>query len=214
MVAPSAEPRKRKPPTFRHLPLNRAKKLKRSWVEVQKIKSKWKAQKRKEGIVTKGRQIDELLAEEDKAEEDEAENDSGAPEERAGDLPEHVDGSSREDSGEDDSDEDSIGAVPEERSPPPSKKRKQAHPEKPAEQRPTLRELQKQAYSRSSLHTYKSDPLHRRRGAAPKTGDRHAERGRGNGRGDFSGGRDGDRGQPDMRLRMNAMLEKIKRDFA
>ncbi|KAH9926172.1 uncharacterized protein B0H18DRAFT_855669, partial [Fomitopsis serialis] len=54
--------KKRKPPTFRHLPENRAKKLKHSWVETQKIKSQWKAQKRKEGIVTKSSQIEALVA--------------------------------------------------------------------------------------------------------------------------------------------------------
>ena len=62
-----------------------------------------------------------------------------------------------------------------------------------------LRELFRKAYSRESLHTYKSDPLHRgkgrptlHRGGTERTG----------------------RGQPDMRLRMNALLEKIKRDVA
>ena len=66
----------------------------------------------------------------------------------------------------------------------------------------SLRELQKQAYSPASLHHYKSRPLRhpksrtandvRRREPGPK-------RGRGG-------------GQPNMRLRMTAMLEKIKRD--
>ncbi|PIL24046.1 hypothetical protein GSI_13797 [Ganoderma sinense ZZ0214-1] len=55
MSSPSSQQnlrlKRKKPPTFQHLPAQRAKKLKRSWVEVQKIKSKWKAQKRKEGLV-------------------------------------------------------------------------------------------------------------------------------------------------------------------
>lgn len=68
-----------------------------------------------------------------------------------------------------------------------------------------LRTLAQQAYSPSSLHTYKSDPLHRRRAQA-KTAivGRPAP---------TSSGRGG-RGQPNMKLRMNVMLEKIKRDFA
>ena len=125
--------------------------------------------------------------------------------------------------------------------------------------KPTLRELEERAYSRKSLHTYKADPLHRRkdaltpfsaseRGARGRDGGRgqnrgrgrgqgrdfsqsrgHGQdrgrgrgmgRGRGNGRGDFggrhrdeSGDRTG-RGQPNMKLRMEAMLERIKRDYA
>jgi len=60
---------------------------------------------------------------------------------------------------------------------------------------PDLREMTKQAFSRSSLHTYKSDPLHRRRGHDKQNG----KKGRG--------------GQPNMKLRMGVMLEKIKRDL-
>ena len=57
-----------------------------------------------------------------------------------------------------------------------------------------LRELAKKAYASSSLHNYKSDPLHKRRG-------REGRQSQG-------------RGQPNMKLRMNAMLEKIKQDTA
>ena len=57
-----------------------------------------------------------------------------------------------------------------------------------------LRELARKAYSRESLHTYKSDTLKRRaHGEYTKKG--------------------GGRGQPNMKLRMNLMLEKIKRDY-
>ncbi|OBZ75899.1 hypothetical protein A0H81_04250 [Grifola frondosa] len=56
--------KRKKPPTFQHLPVERVKKLKRSWVDVQKIKSKWKAQKRKEGLVTPRRQLDQIQREE------------------------------------------------------------------------------------------------------------------------------------------------------
>jgi hypothetical protein len=61
-----------------------------------------------------------------------------------------------------------------------------------------LRELFRKAYSRESLHTYKSDPLHRGGKGRPAQ-HRGGKKGTG-------------RGQPDMRLRMNALLEKIKRD--
>jgi hypothetical protein len=71
------------------------------------------------------------------------------------------------------------------------------------EQAPShLRELAREAYSRSSLHSHKSDPLHRTKA----TVRRASESNRGNG-----GQR---RGQPNMRLRMNFMLEKIKRDLS
>jgi len=63
----------------------------------------------------------------------------------------------------------------------------------------SLRELFRKAYSRESLHTYRADPLHRGK-ARPS---QHLGGTRGTGR-----------GQPDMKLRMNALLEKIKRDVA
>ncbi len=58
-----------------------------------------------------------------------------------------------------------------------------------------IRELMKEAYSKSNLHTFKSDPL-----------KRHATAGRTKG--------EKGKGQPNMKLRMNAMLAKIKRDYA
>ncbi|KXN82581.1 hypothetical protein AN958_02432 [Leucoagaricus sp. SymC.cos] len=42
--------KRKRPPTFQHYPTKRAKKLKKAWVETAKIKSKWRAQKRREGI--------------------------------------------------------------------------------------------------------------------------------------------------------------------
>ncbi|KAJ7273576.1 hypothetical protein B0H12DRAFT_499211 [Mycena haematopus] len=46
--ATMSEKRKR-PPSFQHFPMNRAIKLKQTWVQNQKIKSKWKMEKRKAG---------------------------------------------------------------------------------------------------------------------------------------------------------------------
>ena len=61
---------------------------------------------------------------------------------------------------------------------------------KPTEEpKPNLRELTRQAYSTESLHTFKADPLKQHKGRI--TGEKG-------------------RGQPNMKLRMNAMLEKIK----
>lgn len=79
---------------------------------------------------------------------------------------------------------------------------------------PSLRELQKQAYSPATLHHYKSRPLHHPKGRNAPHGTRTPESSR---KRDVGGGsRNPSRrgGQPDMRLRMSAMLEKIKRDYS
>ncbi|KAI0725155.1 hypothetical protein C8Q72DRAFT_786029 [Fomitopsis betulina] len=166
--------RKRKPPTFRHLPINRAKKLKQSWVEAQKIKSQWKAQKRKEGIA-KSSKIEDLVA-------DHQEND----------------------------------AAPESSDEAESEEEQQTHQDHTITHPPSLRDLQREAYSKSSLHTFKSG----QRGSDARRGNQTATghgRGRGGAASPQRGGRGYSRGrgrgQPDMRLRMNAMLEKIKRDY-
>ncbi|KAF8652760.1 hypothetical protein AX16_004256 [Volvariella volvacea WC 439] len=187
--------RKRKrPPTFHHFPEKRAKLLKKKWVENAKIKSKWKAQKRREGISTRHKSVDD---DEDRPRESHrdpefAQDDQGS---------EGVSVSS----------EDDRASEPEpEPEPEPERPNKRDRKVKqspkssastnddPRASTPSLRELTRQAYSPSSLHTYKSDPLHRRKGIA--------QRGRG------AGGVRG-RGQPNMKMRMNAMLEKIKRDY-
>ena len=69
---------------------------------------------------------------------------------------------------------------------------------------PSLRELKREAYSQSTLHTFKSDPLRKRDqgkrvGGSRRRGNGFIERGK---------------GQPNMKLRMNVMLEKIKQDVA
>lgn len=80
----------------------------------------------------------------------------------------------------------------------------------PEEKGISLRNMTREAYSRSSLHTYKSDPFRHgwgRGGAARRGhgagGTNPSARGIGQGR-----------GQPNMRLRMGVMLEKIKRDYS
>lgn len=69
---------------------------------------------------------------------------------------------------------------------------------------PSLRELTREAYSQSTLHTFKSDPLKKRDQGKMVGGSR------GRGRGSFERGK----GQPNMKLRMNVMLEKLKQNFA
>ena len=65
----------------------------------------------------------------------------------------------------------------------------------------SLRDLFRKAYSKESLHTYKSG--------------RQQGRGRGRGQGGGTEGKAASmRGQPNMKLRMNAMLEKIKQDYS
>ena len=218
---PSTQPshgvKRKKPPTFQHLPAQRgafrfefqgpefaasctpllstAKKLKRSWVEVQKIKSKWKAQKRKEGLSTPRANLEPLV---DDARQGQGSDDDESRDDASDDLGE------AEDTGDESSE---VEAPPPQKRGPSSKPKgqKDGPPGKAAEP-PSLRELQRQAYSRSSLHTNKSHPLGRHKGT-----DREGGRGRGTSRGGYRGR---GRGQPDMGLRMKAMLEKIKQDCA
>ncbi|EIN07431.1 hypothetical protein PUNSTDRAFT_121543 [Punctularia strigosozonata HHB-11173 SS5] len=197
------ESRKRKqPPTFQHLPPHRAKKLKKEWIEKQKIKSKWRAQKRKEGLATSlpciARPEGGEAVEEDSGDEPKINQGKTVIGDHASEPdPEEEPGAGSE--SEDDQSENDEAP-----SPATSAARrsgdKAGGPEGDTKETPSLRELSKQAYSRSSLHSYKSDPLHRH--------------GRGGGRGGGAerSDRGGRKGQPDMRLRMNAMLEKIKRD--
>lgn len=83
-------------------------------------------------------------------------------------------------------------------------KEKDSHLEDTGE---SFRELKNRAYSRASLHTHRSDPLHRRQKDTHKKGvsKRNDER--------ISYTKKGNGGQPNMRLRMATMLEEIKRSM-
>lgn len=98
----------------------------------------------------------------------------------------------------------SVQSNPEPRPPKRQRVSKGKDEDKPAES-VSLRELTREAYSRSTLHTYKADPL-KKRHSTPN----HGGKGGNGGREAASTGR----GQPNMKLRMNAMLAKIKQDFA
>lgn len=202
------EVKKKRPPTFQHLPLNRAKKLKKDWVQVHKIKSQWKAQKRKEGLYTSHTVAQDIVDDRSKDGSD------GEDQPNSDDRP--SDNSRQPHSSDDDLQRRRItpksrarisaeeGATPPRRREPTVSQKFHKEME---EDKPNLRELQRQAYSRSSLHTYKSG----------KRDDKKFIRGNSEYRGDQKREhrKDGRKsGQPDMRLRMNAMLEKIKRDLA
>lgn len=78
--------------------------------------------------------------------------------------------------------------------------------QKALEEKERIRSLFKDAYSPSSLHTHKSDPLRKRRNESNHHGNTSG-RGRGGTRGRGSGIT---RGQPDMRKRMGALLAQIE----
>jgi len=196
----------RKPPTFHHLPQVRAKKLKKVWVAKEKTKSKWKAQKRREGILT---QRDALLRSSTPLTTPQT---SKAREERGA----SADGAESDEP----SDEQQISSEAE----PTLTASVQEGTQKPrgreedvpliAISGPPLRELQKQAYSPASLHHYKSRPLRHSKGRMATHDVKAPGSSRKEDVGESTRNRSRRGGQPDMRLRMSAMLEKIKRDHS
>ena len=153
-----------------------AKKLKRTWVENAKIKSKWKAQQRKRGSpAVQPSEKDDSTKDEETSGSDEEESQDGEKELSRPTEISHTHLTRRN--------------LPTFH----SNKDKNFPTDSPS-----LRDLNKEAYSQSSLHRFKSNPLKRGRGSSVQ------------GRGGGSRGR----GQPNMKLRMGAMLEKIKRDLA
>jgi len=181
----------RKPPQFIHLPAQRAMKLKREWVQRQKIKSAYHSELRKTGRQALSLPEDEVPPNEEK--------DSGEGNRNGLESSQNI----------------------HEPPSPPRKlgKRGQGPQSNPSEQYPTspksppqcpqpglskedrdrVRELTREAYSRTSLHTFKSDPLYQR----PRSG--RGPSNRGHERGEMRG-----KGQPNMRKRMGALLEQIK----
>ena len=169
-------------------------------MEKTKIKSKWKAQRKKEGLATSSKL----------------------------DLPVYDEEERNQDNFRSDCDDVQVEISEEQPRPHLHPSRAHIHPELPvkhakvripdvpptkkqkvsedsqAVKPPSLRELKREAYSQSTLHTFKSDPL-KKRDKGKRVGE---SRGRGNAfieRG---------KGQPNMKLRMNAVLEKIKQNFA
>ncbi|KAH7103893.1 hypothetical protein BKA62DRAFT_768278 [Auriculariales sp. MPI-PUGE-AT-0066] len=166
--------RKRKrPPTFVHLPQDRAKKLKREWVETKKIKAQWRIEKKRMGAATPAR------ADEDA--EDEEWQGITLPNDDAADNEDGPSGIEQQDS--DDGAEQPVSApAPQQKTrhdirPQPSSKRNM----KERERAEKLRQLGREAYASSSLHHFRSDPLGRRRGQQQQHG---GTRGNGRGRGE------------------------------
>ncbi|KAJ3726059.1 hypothetical protein C8R42DRAFT_718295 [Lentinula raphanica] len=206
MVISAETQKKKKPPSFKHYPAAKgtklhdyvvylltyiifsAKSLKKAWVEKAKIKRKWKTERQKMGLPSKSLSVEE---------------DVNGIEEN-----EMIPDTESEDNDENKSDNEAQSLpIPKSSAKSPAKASQKssrlmhASTSRSNSQHrdvPDLRELTRKAYSRETLHTYKSQPSNQRGGNG----------GRGRGRGGTRG-----RGQPDMRLRMGVMLEKIKRDF-
>ncbi|KAL5489823.1 hypothetical protein ACEPAI_4655 [Sanghuangporus weigelae] len=267
MAVRSAPAKRRKnPPTFSHLPRNRAQKVKKSWIEKKKLQIRWRAQKRKEGLglLHVGGSLDEPRDEIEihrtqkrkVSGDDETDSESGASSSHS-----VADTHDRDDPAID----EEIGSerpplrrkkarttVPQVDKPQPSKESARSKGKQPARSlskdadkpkskqpkddsdQPSLRELSRRAYAPASLHSFKADPLQRRKdtvaGTHPRegksskvTGTRtvappsqtRSDQGGGGRNSHTSPGRQErqPRGQPNMKLRMEAMLERIKRDY-
>jgi hypothetical protein len=174
-----------------------AKKLKKAWVDAKKIKKVWRAEKRRQGI-----QMQQMGVEEE-GEGQDVEDDVEAGEEE--EEWKGIEGAMHENSRAEQQQE--RRGVPAHQ---PSRLAEKAVPEQ-APSAPSLRDMAREAYSRSTLHQYKSHPLQQKRGRST----RWAERGSGGREDEESGrGRGRRRGQPNMKLRMDVMLEQIKRSLS
>lgn len=203
----------KKPPTFGHLPVNSgwfrkfyltylcsdhhpARKLKKSWVESKKIKSQWKAQKKRDGLLQrKGETSSDAEVPPTRSEECTGDDDEKS-------RPSQASHSLSMDQESDPNTHSRKSFEP---------KQRQA-PDTSADSKVSLPELTRQAYSRDSLHTYKANS--KRHDTKPSHRGNVQRGSTGGGRGASSGDRGREKGQPNMKFRMTAMLEKIKRDFA
>ncbi|KAJ6630628.1 hypothetical protein B0H10DRAFT_1774026 [Mycena sp. CBHHK59/15] len=133
--------KRKRPPSFQHFPVNRAKKLKQTWVQNTKVKSRWKAEKRKLG-----------LGGSTEREQDGADVET-AVETRSKDEKEEV-----------------VARAPPSAlsTKKPARRAQAAEPEPDAG--PSLRDRTRAAYSQTSLHTYKSDPFGTTRRRGGRTG--------------------------------------------
>lgn len=183
--------------------------MKKEWVERQKLRSKWKAQKRKEGLGSASAvTLDRLRLDVEEAEKDadnvlnasDGESSGSSESEPANDSQVPTPKKQR-------SDVDKYGKQPAgEKRQPASSLRTKGNAEEKADSKDlktSVREFTRKAYSREMLHTHKSDSLHRRKETGPRK----------NAVAEKAGRERGGRGQPNMKLRMEVMLERIKRDF-
>ncbi|KAH8116871.1 hypothetical protein DFH11DRAFT_1542062 [Phellopilus nigrolimitatus] len=201
------------PPSFQHLPRDRATKLKKAWVEKKKLKSQWKAQQRKEGIVLNRERRppppsqDRGAVKNEEGDEEEGNELEDAPREESGDEVESSDDAVAE-SGDGEPAHLSHPQPPSNSKPsidPPahSGRRRPANGDKNKNEdgsergaeKLSVRELTRQAYSRASLHTFRADPLHRRAAKGAGSGSAStSSRGRGVRGGPRGGMRGGSRG--------------------
>jgi hypothetical protein len=180
--------------------------LKKAWVEKTKIKSKWKAQKKKEDLATSSKLDLPVYDEKNHDVEDNSRSDNNVqpsvlPTEISGQQPCPHLHPSRARIHPELPVKHSKTRIPDAL---PTKTQEVSKEDSQAVERPSLRERKREAYSQSALHTFKSDPLKNREqgkrgGGSRGRGSKFIEKGR---------------GQPNMKLRMNVMLEKIKQDFA
>jgi hypothetical protein len=151
-------------------------------VDIKKIKSKWRTEKRKEGLVGESASIEQ-------------------GDQRSDDIREE--GPSEHPNEVDEAHDEGRVLTPPKQSPARAHNRAEQVSKKQKED--PVRDMMREAYSRASLHTYKSDSLHRGRSGSSR-GDKASYR--------MTGERGRGKGQPNMKLRMGAMLEKIKRDYS
>lgn len=165
-------------------------------MEKTKIKSKWKAQKKKEGLSTSSK-LDLPVYDDDHHDvEDNSRSDScDDATEISGEQPHPHLHPSRAHIHPELPVKHLKARIPDR---PPTKKQEVSEEDSQVVEPPSLRELKREAYSQSTLHTFKSDPLKRHD---------QSKRGRSSG-----GGFERGRGQPNMKLRMNVILEKLKQE--
>lgn len=190
-----------------------ARKLKKDWLATQKIKASYRAEKRRIGLGS-ATALTTNTTEDNGIETKGDATDAQLPGDTSSDL-----ASGRPSLGSDQSSRShpiaertqstqngkGFGATR-----PKRKEKRAASPQPAPASTPSLREMAREAYSPASLHTHKSNPLHRR-----QQGNDYARRrveAAGRGAGPARGGLvRGGRGQPDMAKRMGVLLEKIKR---
>ncbi|KAJ1309848.1 hypothetical protein OPQ81_006613 [Rhizoctonia solani] len=213
-MAPPAPKNSRTAPKFNagHLDPHRARKLKKEWIATQKLKAKYRAEKRRMGLRNAPEGPDDGEANGNADEYDDtaktSSSDTGSPVDNLLVEPDTVPQSpvvapahTR-----------ATHSKPVSSEPATSKRNTKAaiEEDKPEQDGPSLRELAREAYSPASLHTFKSHPLRRR------PPGKNSTRSRGNPYPNRTGA-DGQkgapprRGQPNMAKRMGVLLEKIKR---
>ncbi|CAE7227137.1 unnamed protein product [Rhizoctonia solani] len=213
-MAPPAPKKPRTAPKFNtgHLDPHRARKLKKEWIATQKLKAKYRAEKRRTRAKTP-----------EEAESDEADSNAGEHNDTAkAHSPDTASPSNLGLSAESDATTRSpaTDTLRSTHSKPRSSKSKPViskhnpktvpDEDSPKKDVPSLRELTREAYSPASLHTFKSHPLRRhgknnaraQMNPYPSRPGTNGQRGAPPTRG---------RGQPNMAKRMGVLLEKIKR---